>query len=156
MKGQERNAEKYAAILSEEMMRLGQWMQAVMSITNQAAILGKMGKKAEAKKSLLALYGNEALFKNLNEKDTPFALNEIAWAMVELKIVDPTSLEIAEKAVALSPVPSNKDTLACVHAALGNFKEAVKIEKEALAEEKDESSRQEFAGRIREWQAKTK
>ena len=156
MKGQDLNAEKYAAILSEEMMRLGQWMQVVQSITKQATILGELGKKAEAKKLLLALYGNEALFKNLNEKTIPYTLNEIAWSMVELKIVDPTSLEIAEKAVALSPVPSNRDTLACVHAALGNFREAVEIEKEALAEEKDESARQEYANRIREWQEKIK
>jgi tetratricopeptide (TPR) repeat protein len=155
-KGQIASAEKSAGILTEEMLRLRQWMQAVLSIISQAKILEKMGKKEEAKKMLIALYKNDSLFKNLNELSVPYTLNLIAWTMVELKIVDPTSLEIAEKAIALNPGAASKDTLACVHAALGNFKEAVKIESEALAEEKDESSRQEYANRIRAWQAKIK
>jgi hypothetical protein len=140
----------------EEKLKTASGMPVARSTTTRAAIFGKMGKKEEAKKSLLTLYKNEDFFRGLSEQEVPEALNLIAWSMVELKIVDPTSLTIAEKAVALSPVSSYKDTLACVHAALGNFKEALKIEKEALAEEKDESSRQEFANRIRAWQAKIK
>ena len=155
-KGQIASAEKSAGILSEEMMRLRQWMQAVLSITSQAKILEKMGKKEEAKKLLIALYKNDSLFKNLNELSVPYTLNLIAWTMVELKIVDRTSLEIAEKTMTLNPRAASKNTLACVHAELGNFEYAVKIEKEALAEEKDESSRQEYSNRIRAWQAKIK
>ncbi len=156
LQGQDVNAEKYAGILAEDMVRMRQGMLAVLSVTSQATILVNMGKKAEARNALVALYKNEDFFKSLDKQVVPGALHQIAWTMTWMEIADPTSLKIAEKAVALSPVPSNKDTLACVHAALGNFREAVKIEKEALAEEKDESARQEYANRIREWQEKIK
>ena len=156
MKGEEANSAKYAGILAEDMVRMGQGMLAVLSVTGQATILVNMGKKAEARNALVALYKNEDFFKSLDKQVVPGALRQIAWTMAELEIADPTSLEIAGKAVAMEPTLANKDTLACVHAALGNFREAVKIEKEALAEEKDESSRQEYANRIRTWQVKTK
>lgn len=156
IKGPGVKAEKYASLLAEDMVRMGQGMLAVLSITSQATILVNMGKKAEARKVLIALYKNEAFFNSLDKQVVPGALHQIAWTMAWMEIADQTSLEIAKKSVAMDPAPANKDTLACVHAALGNFKEAVKIEKEALAEEKDESSRQEYSKRIREWQAKIK
>lgn len=140
----------------EEKLKTASGMPVVRSTTARAAIFAKMGKKEEAKKSLLTLYKNEDFFRGLSELEVPEALNLIAWSMVELKIVDQTSLEIAQRAVALRPVSASKDTLACVYAELENFKAAVKIEKEALAEEKDEAARQDYEARIRIWQKKIK
>lgn len=140
----------------DEQLKTASGMQVVRLTTVRAAILGKMGKIDEAKKSLLKLYENEVYFKNLGDREVPQALNLIAWVMVELKIVDQTSLEIAKKAVSLNPVSANMDTLACVYAELGNFKEAVKIEKEAMATEVEEYSRKEYSEKIRKWQEKLK
>ena len=156
LQGQDANAEKYAGILAEDMVRMRQGMWAVLSVTSQATILVNMGKKAEARKVLIALYKNEAFFNSLEKQVVPGALRQIAWTMAWMEIADQTSLEIAKKSVAMDPTPANKDTLACVHAALGNFKEAVKIETEAMAVEKDESFRQEFSERISKWQVKIK
>jgi thiol-disulfide isomerase/thioredoxin len=156
LQGQGANAEKYAGILAEDMVRMKQGMLAVVSVTSQATTLVNMGKKAEARKVLIALYKNEAFFNSLDKQVVPGALQQIAWTMAWMEIANQTSLEIAKKSVTIDPAPANKDTLACVHAALGNFEEAVKIETEALAEEKDESVRQDYMERIRTWQAKIK
>ena len=150
------DSKKYTRIFSEEMSRLGQGLLGAVSIIDQAMNIGKLGKKEEAKKSLLALYKNKVLFNSLNKQNVPYVLNSIARTMVELKLVDCTSLEIAKKSVILSPTPANKDTLACVHAELGNFNDAVRIEKEALSEEKNESVRQKYSERVHTWQIKIK
>ncbi|MEG4961811.1 hypothetical protein [Microcoleus sp. K4-B3] len=69
---------------------------------------------------------------------SPAARNNLAWLFASNKsvhsiIAKEEALELALKACNIHRVATNLDTLACVYAECGNFKEAVQIETEAFA-----------------------
>jgi thioredoxin-related protein len=119
-----------------------------------AAIYAKMGKTEKAKKSLYDLYENQSLVESMDEKKKASFYNSIAWTMVEAKIVEQKTLEIAKKAAELKESPDILDTLATIHAELGNFEEAVKIEEKALKLEEREYLIEEFKKKLENWKKK--
>jgi thioredoxin-related protein len=157
------NASRYGIMFDkilgnlEESSKTAKGEQVAFLVVSQAELLAKSGKKEEAEKRLIRLYENEEYFKTLKPESIPEILNEIAWAMVEAKIVSPKSLEIAKKAVALNPSHMELDTLACVYAGLGNFKDAVETEKEALNKVvNDEGIKKYYSERIKKWEKELK
>ncbi len=131
-------------------------MELVYFSTAQAKLLVKSGKKDDASKVLINLYENEEFIKNLQPELLPEALNMIAWTMVECKIVNEKSLEIAKKALTLKPSHVIMDTVASIHAELGNFKEAVEIEKQALEKTNNEKSKKDYSDKIKNWEKEIK
>ena len=119
-----------------------------------AAIYAKMGKTEKAKKYLYDLYENQSLVESMDEKKKASFYNSIAWTMVEAKIVEQKTLEIAKKAAELKESPDILDTLATIHAELGNFEEAVKIEEKALKLEEREYLIEEFKKKLENWKKK--
>jgi tetratricopeptide (TPR) repeat protein len=85
----------------------------------------------------------------------PGPLNNLAWAIatapsLQTDILKIEALTAALKAVSIERDPNYLDTLACVHAVMGDFNEAVKIESEAF-----ESGRSEdFRRRIEDFRHK--
>ena len=94
--------------------------------------------------------------ESLDEKKKASFYNSIAWTMVEAKIVDQRTLEIAKKAVELKESPNILDTLAMAHAELGNFEEAVKIEEKALKLAEKEYLIEKFKKKLEKWKKKIK
>ncbi|UCH93531.1 MAG: thioredoxin family protein [Candidatus Aminicenantes bacterium] len=122
-----------------------------------AAIYARMGKTEKARKYLYDLYENQSLVESLDEKKKASFYNSIAWTMLDAKIVEEKTLEIAEKAVKLDDTPHTLDTLATVHAELGNFQEAIKIEEKALKlEEERDYLIEQYKKKLEKWKKKIK
>lgn len=121
-----------------------------------AAIYARMGKTEKAKKHLYNLYENQSLVESLDEKKKASFYNSIAWTMVEAKIVEKKTLEIAKKAAALKESPGILDTLATVHAELGNFEEAIKIEEKALKLAERDFLIDQLKKKLEKWKKKIK
>lgn len=122
----------------------------------KAVILGKGGQKEAARNLLMQLYEDKEYQEKLDPGFQGQFFNTIAWAMVEAKIVDQKTLEIARKAVDQQRADFTLDTLATVQAELGNFNEALKVEEEALKLAENDYSKQEFKRKIERWKAKRK
>lgn len=118
---------------------------------NLAAIYAKMGKPDKAKKYLYDLYENKDLMESFKPKQKSRVLNGIAWTMVEAKLVDKKTLEIAKESVKLHENSMNLDTLACVHADLGNFEEAIKWEEKAIKKATQYFMVKEFSRKMDKW-----
>ena len=99
---------------------------------NLSAVYSRQGKKTKAKKLLYGLYENKTLIESLTMQQRSGYFEAIAATMLEAKIVEKKTLEIAEKAVRIESNERTLDTLASVYAALGNYAAAVKYEKQAL------------------------
>ena len=121
-----------------------------------AAIYARLGKTEKAKKYLYDLYENKSLVESLDENKKASFYNSIAWTMVEAKMVDRKTLEIAKKAVELKESPDILDTLATAHAELGNFQEAVKIEEKALKLAEKEYLIDQFEKKLEKWKKEVK
>ncbi|MCP5053559.1 MAG: hypothetical protein GY940_40710 [bacterium] len=123
---------------------------------SKAYILARTGKKEAARERLLNLYENTGYFRSLKNKEVSWVLNNIAWAMVKLKMVDRKALEIARKAMILSHSPMVMDTLASAYAQLGNYKEAVKIEIQAAEKTNEDYLKKILMDNIKLWKSKIK
>jgi eukaryotic-like serine/threonine-protein kinase len=90
----------------------------------------------------------------------PTALNQLAWLLATCEddaIRDgPAALSLAEKAVAATnrKDPVYLDTLAAAFGEAGQFDKAVAAQKEAIALLSDETEKQDFASRLRLYEAK--
>jgi thiol-disulfide isomerase/thioredoxin len=127
---------------------------AVIFILEKAKLLHKLGKKEEAKAVLLGYAANETFIASIEEKNRYTFFNSLAWTLHELGLADEKALKIAEKSVALKKDGNNLDTLACIHADLGNYKKAVEIGEEAVKLVKSKKLQQEFQERIDKWKEK--
>lgn len=93
----------------------------------KAKILARTGKKEAAQKLF------DTIIQELLDKGIKNDYNQCAWAMVEADMVTSKTLELAKKAAAEHENHAILDTLASTHAALGNYKEAVKFQGKALS-----------------------
>lgn len=123
---------------------------------NLAAIYARMGETGKAKKLFYDLYRNQSLVESLDDKRKAFFYNAIASTMLEAKIVETQTLEIAEKALKLQKNWRNLDTLASIHAALGNFKEAVNLEEKAVTLAEKDYLKWDFKSKQEKWKNKIK
>lgn len=124
-------------------------------ISGKAKVLAAMGKKKEARKALVNLSKDEEFLKTLSPKETAGVLNVLAWTMVEMDMIDTTTLEMAKKAAQLYPDSGMiLDTLACTYAGLGQYDKALEIETKAINKLENPSWKREFLARIREWKKK--
>ncbi|MCP4219684.1 MAG: hypothetical protein GY765_33940, partial [bacterium] len=96
-----------------------------------APFYARKGNAAKAKKLLMSAYTVESM-KLLTKKLRATFYANIVKAMITGEIVDETTLKVAQDAVKEETSATNLDILAVVHAALGNFKEAVKAEVKAI------------------------
>jgi tetratricopeptide (TPR) repeat protein len=147
---------KLALELLEKRIKDSKGYSYASAVVNKAHVLHKIKKKDEARQELMNLYKNEDFFKTLTKKELPRVLNSIAWAMVEMKMVDQHALEIAKKAVAAEDSDQFMDTLACVYAELGKYKEAVDVETKAAEKTDPGPDKEQYLSKIAEWKAKLK
>lgn len=119
-----------------------------------AAIYAKQGKHEKARKYLYGLYENKSLTETLQPVERARFYIRIVSTMVDSKIVEKKSLEIAEKAVKLDENDYALYNLASVHAELGNFEEAVKYGEKALKLAFDDFSLNMIKPKLEKWQKK--
>lgn len=131
-------------------------IDAVVFILEKARLLHKSGKKEEAKAVILGYAENETFISSIKDKNKPEVFNSFAWTLHELGLADEKALTIAEKSVALKKEGNNLDTLACIHADLGNYKKAIEIEEEAVKLVKSKKSKKDFQERLAKWKEKAK
>jgi len=87
---------------------------------------------------------------------SPHPFNQLAWLIVTEKALQKPALKAealaaATRAVEIHRLPNYLDTLACAHAAQGDFSTAEKVASEALA---GDSENQEFQSRLKRFKAK--
>lgn len=121
-----------------------------------ATIYARMGKTDKAKKYLYDLYENQSLVESLDDKKKASFYISIARTMLEAKIIENKTLEIAKKAVKLDETSNILDTLAQIHAELGNFEEAVKIEEKALTLLEYDYLIERYKRKMEKWKNKIK
>lgn len=97
-----------------------------------SAVYSRQGKKTKAKKLLYDLYENKSLVESLTPQRKAMFFNDIASTMLEAKLVEKKTLEIARKAVRYEANERTLDTLASVYAELGNRAAAVVYIRQAL------------------------
>lgn len=78
----------------------------------------------------------------------PLSYNDFAWITAtkevpDRKLLQKDALSAAERAIAIARKPGYLDTLACVHALVGNFPQAIMYQSEPAAEEPRNTSFQE-------------
>jgi tetratricopeptide (TPR) repeat protein len=157
-----RYANKHDIFREEVLKRLDKRLEtnkgidAVVFILKKAMLLHKSGKKEEAKAVILGYAGNESYISSIKDTFKPEVFNSFAWTLHELGLADEKALKIAEKSVALKKKDNNLDTLACIHADLGNYKKAIEIEEEAVKLTKSKKSKKEFQERLDKWKEKAK
>ncbi len=125
-------------------------------VITKANILHRVGKLKSVRTLLIELYRDDEYFNTLSENQKGVAYNSIAWAMVELDMVDNTTVEIANKALIFSQTGQVMDTLACVYARLGNFQAAIGIEQTAVERTGSDWQKKEFLKKIKEWEQELK
>lgn len=119
-----------------------------------AAIYAKQGKHEKARKYLYGLCENKPLIEALQPKEKTRFYTGIASTMIDSKIVEKKTVEIAEKAVKLNESSYTLFTLASVHAELGNFAEAVKYGEKALKLVVDDYSLYMIKPKLEKWRKK--
>lgn len=128
----------------------------VRGTTSLAQLYHKKGQKEKARKILTELCNKKELIDKYKGKRKASLLNNIAWSFVENDIADKTALKIAEEAYKLNPSPMITDTLAAVHAGMGNYKKAVEIQKTAIDKMDDSDQKEEMKTALRKWQKNIK
>ncbi len=127
------------------------------SATILASLYHKCGEDKKAVDALTTLYKDKEYINKYKVSRRSKLLNNLAWSFVENSIVNQTALKIAEESVKLSPDAYNMDTLANVHAALGNFPKAIEIEKKALKKVgNNEELKRNYTECIKRWELKKK
>lgn len=121
----------------------------------KAAILVKKGKKKQAYKFLMDYYRDETRKPAKTRKQLRVraeVLNTVAWAMVEMRMVDQKTLAIITKAVEIREDPYNLDTLASVLALMGDVKKAIEVEERALSLTENAFLIKEYKDKIAMWE----
>lgn len=107
-------------------------------------------------KPLTDLYKKTAAIETDKKKLKSELLNNIAWGFVEIKEFNAEALKIINESIALDSSPEAMDTLATIHAGMGNYKEAVKTEKEALKKNGKGRGAESMEANLRLWKCKLK
>jgi eukaryotic-like serine/threonine-protein kinase len=108
-------------------------------------ILRDAGKLSEA----------ELLYRELAERGIVGPLNDLAWELAtstDAKVRDaPEAVRLAERVVAVTSRTNAMylDTLAAAYAGMGQFSEANRVQREALAALRDERERKEYTQRLK-------
>lgn len=121
----------------------------------KAAILAKKGNKKQARQLLIDYYNEVMQQPDTTKRQLGVRaeiLNTIAWAMVEMEMVDNKTLEIISRAVEIKEDPYNLDTLASVYALMGNLEKAIEIEKKALSFTENVFLVKEYKDKITAWE----
>lgn len=121
-------------------------------IVNRAVLLARNGEQRKASTLIMNEYDKIKDAGDVNKSALSRTLNSLAWAFVEMEAVDEMSLKIAERSVHYDRNSANLDTLATIHAELGNFHEAVKWAKEALKMAKREQELVEIEEKLARWE----
>jgi len=101
-------------------------------IADKAVILSQIGKQGEAIRYLFEYSKKDYLIRDLPIFFQAKYFNSIAWGFYQVGYVDADVLALIDKSIGISKSAENLDTLACLKATLGEFKEALRIEQEAL------------------------
>lgn len=119
-----------------------------------AAIYAKQGKQEKAGEYIYNLYENKSLVEAMKPLERAGFYSRIASVMIDAKIVDKRTVEIAEKAVKLDKNIYSLANLACVHAELGDYAAAVKYGEKALKLAKDDFSLHMIQPKLEKWRKK--
>ena len=122
------------------------------TLVNKAVLLSKKGEREKATRLIIQRYKKIKSSRDLNNLTRSKTLNSLAWATFEMGAVDQASLEMAKESVLLDRNCHNLDTLATIYAEFGNFREAVKIGREALELARRESDRVAIEEKLTRWQ----
>lgn len=121
---------------------------------NRAVLLAKKGEREKAMQIINRMYEKINNSRDTNKMSLSITLNKLAWATFEMGAVNDKSLDMAEKSVRLNRGCSNLDTLATIHAVLGNFKKAVKIGRQARDLANGEKEQVIIEEKLARWQEK--
>ena len=125
-------------------------------MVNKAVLLARNGEQQKASQLIINEYNKIKNAGNVNKNSLSRTFNSLAWAFVEMEEIDKTSLQIAEHSVRYDRNSANLDTLATIHAGLGNFREAVKWGREALKMAKREKDRVDIEEKLARWKKAVK
>ena len=131
------------------------------TLDHLSVVLTKQGKVAEAAQAVQeAVEALQWCRKSIEFMD-PMAINDLAWLMATSGIADlrdgPSAVALAEAAVQGTEKKNASllDTLAAAYAEAGRYDQAVATQKEAIALLPIENQNNEYAARLKLYEAKT-